>query len=32
VDDGGFARRNYAIDPVLTDTGEDVGLFGFRFK
>lgn len=28
----GFDRRDYAIDPVLTDAGEDGGLFGFRFK
>ncbi|MGJ9505327.1 ABC-three component system protein [Actinotignum sp. GS-2025c] len=27
----GFERRNYAIDPVLTDAGETGGLFGFRF-
>lgn len=28
----GFARRDCAIEPVLTDVGEDGGLFGFRFK
>lgn len=27
----GFERRNYVIDPVLTDAGEEGGLFGFRF-
>lgn len=27
----GFERRNYAIDPILTDAGETGGLFGFRF-
>ena len=26
-----FDRRDYVIDPVLTDAGEDGGLFGFRF-
>lgn len=28
----GFDRREYVIDPVLTDAGEDGGLFGFRFQ
>ncbi|MFY9262293.1 MAG: ABC-three component system protein [Arcanobacterium sp.] len=28
----GFERRDYVIDPVLTDTGDDGGLFGFRFE
>lgn len=28
----GFERRDYVIDPVLTDVGEGGGLFGFRFK
>lgn len=28
----GFDRRDYVIKPVLTDVGEDGGLFGFRFK
>lgn len=27
----GFDRRSYVIDPVLTDSGEEGGLFGFRF-
>ena len=27
----GFDRRDYIIDPVLTDKGESGGLFGFRF-
>ncbi|WP_235821283.1 ABC-three component system protein [Actinomyces mediterranea] len=27
----GFKRRSYIIDPVLTDAGEEGGLFGFRF-
>jgi uncharacterized protein YydD (DUF2326 family) len=27
----GFDRRDYVIDPVLTDFGGDGGLFGFRF-
>lgn len=27
----GFERRSYIIDPVLTDAGEEGGLFGFRF-
>jgi hypothetical protein len=27
----GFDRRDYVIDPVLTDKGESGGLFGFRF-
>ena len=27
----GFDRRDYVIDPVLTDEGEQGGLFGFRF-
>lgn len=27
----GFDRRSYVIDPVLTDAGEEGGLFGFRF-
>ena len=26
-----FDRRDYVIGPVLTDAGEDGGLFGFRF-
>lgn len=28
----GFDRREHVIDPVLTDAGEDGGLFGFRFQ
>lgn len=28
----GFDRCDYVIDPVLTDAGEDGGLFGFRFQ
>ena len=28
----GFDRDDYVIDPVLTDAGEDGGLFGFRFQ
>lgn len=28
----GFDRRDYVIDPVLTDKGNSGGLFGFRFK
>ena len=28
----GFDRRNYVIEPRLTDRGQDGGLFGFRFK
>lgn len=28
----GFERREYVIDPILTDSGEDGGLFGFRFQ
>lgn len=27
----GFDRRDYVIEPVLTDAGEEGGLFGFRF-
>jgi hypothetical protein len=27
----GFDRRDYVIDPVLTDYGDDGGLLGFRF-
>jgi uncharacterized protein YydD (DUF2326 family) len=27
-----FDRRDYVTQPVLTDLGEDGGLFGFRFK
>lgn len=27
----GFDRRKYVIEPVLTDAGEEGGLFGFRF-
>lgn len=27
----GFNRKNYVIEPTLTDVGEDGGLFGFRF-
>jgi len=27
----GFDRRSYVIEPVLTDAGEEGGLFGFRF-
>lgn len=27
----GFDRRDYVIDPILTDAGEEGGLFGFRF-
>ena len=26
-----FERRDYVINPILTDAGEDGGLFGFRF-
>ena len=32
AEEEGFERRDYVIDPVLTDVGEDGGLFGFRFK
>ena len=28
----GFERRKYVIDPILTDAGEEGGLFGFRFQ
>lgn len=28
----GFDRNDYVIDPILTDAGEDGGLFGFRFQ
>lgn len=31
AEDEGFNRRNYVIDPILTDVGERGGLFGFRF-
>lgn len=27
----GFDQRDYVVNPVLTDAGEDGGLFGFRF-
>ena len=28
----GFERRDYVIEPVLTDADASGGLFGFRFK
>ena len=31
VEREGFERRDYVIDPVLTDRGDTGGLFGFRF-
>ncbi len=31
VEKEGFDRRDYVIDPVLTDKGDAGGLFGFRF-
>ena len=31
VEREGFERRDYVIDPVLTDKGDAGGLFGFRF-
>ena len=31
VEREGFERRDYVIDPILTDKGDTGGLFGFRF-